>query len=60
MKAEIKGKNLVITIPFDETGTKSGSGKSLVHATTRGNAKTDVEVGGKPLTIGLNAYTSAA
>lgn len=58
MNAEIKGKNLVITLPFNPKGTVSGSGKSNVHATTRGNKSLDVAgVPGGVLTIGINAYT---
>jgi hypothetical protein len=58
MKVEIKDGNLVITIPM-QTPTPSASGKTLVVASTRGNMKTDVQVNGKPVTIGLNAYISA-
>jgi hypothetical protein len=36
--------------------TPSASGKTLVVASTRGNAVTDVLVDGNPVTIGLNAY----
>ncbi len=35
------------------------TGKTLVHASTRGNLATTVLIKGKPLTIGLNAYTKA-
>jgi len=57
MTAEIKGNNLVITIPFDPKGAPSASGKTMVHSSTRGNASTTVEVNGKTLVVGLNAYT---
>jgi hypothetical protein len=39
-----------------EKPTRSASGKTLVVASTRGNAVTDVMVDGKPVTICLNAY----
>jgi hypothetical protein len=39
-----------------EKPTPSASGKTLVVASTRGNAVTTAEVDGKPITIGLNAY----
>ncbi len=55
MNAEIKGNNLVITIPMQEP-TPSASGKTLVVATTHGNTVTNATVKGKPVTIGLNAY----
>jgi hypothetical protein len=60
MKAEIvkngKEQNLVITLPLDMNGVASASGKTKVHASTRGNVKTSIEINGKPLTIGVNAY----
>ena len=60
MKAEIdSNNNLVIRIPM-QTPTPSSTGKTLVVATTRGNVKTDLTINGKPVTIGLNAYISAA
>jgi hypothetical protein len=39
-----------------EKPTPSASGKTLVVASTRGNAVTSAMVDGKPVTIGLNAY----
>ena len=58
MKAEIKGTDLVITIPMQEP-TPSASGKTLVIASTHGNQSTTLTVQGKPVTIGLNAYIKA-
>lgn len=58
MKAEIKGKDLVITIPMNAEPKPSASGKSLVVASTSGNVQTDLKVKGKNVTIGLNAYIS--
>ena len=58
MTAEIKGNNLVITLPFDEKGKPSASGKNINHASTGGNKETNVELNGKKLIIGVNAYTS--
>lgn len=55
MTVEIKGGKLCIEIDL-ETPTPSASGKTLVVASTRGNAVTDVKIDGKPVTIGLNAY----
>ncbi len=55
MTVEIKGNKLCIEIDL-ETPTPSASGKTLVVASTRGNAATDVKIDGKPVTIGLNAY----
>jgi len=59
LQAEIKNGKLVVTIDFDEKGQISASGKSRVHASTRGNQATSTLVNGKPLTIGLNAYTKS-
>ncbi len=58
MKVEIdkESNELVIRIPLQEP-TPSASGKTLVVASSRGNKETDVRVDGKPVYIGLNAYT---
>lgn len=50
-------KTLILEIPFSKKGKESKSGKSLVHASTNGNVEADLEVGGKTLTVGINAYT---
>jgi len=55
MTVEIKNNKLIIEIDLEKP-TPSASGKTLVVASTRGNAVTDVLVDGKPVTIGLNAY----
>lgn len=55
--AEVKNGKLIITLDLDETGKRSTSGKSTVHASTRGNMTTACLVNGKPLIIGVNAYT---
>ncbi|HCD36807.1 hypothetical protein EKD00_07600 [Chlorobium phaeovibrioides] len=57
MKVEIRDGKLCIEIDLEKP-TLSSSGKTLVVASTRGNAVTDVLVDGKPVTIGLNAYIS--
>ena len=55
MKVEIRDNKLFIEIDLEKP-TPSSSGKTLVVASTRGNTVTDVEIDGKPITIGLNAY----
>ena len=55
MHATIEGKKLIIEIDL-ETPTPSASGKTLVVASSHGNAATTAIVDGKPLIIGLNAY----
>lgn len=59
MKAEIKGKKLIIEIDLDEERKPSASGKSLVVASTRGNVTTDVKVDSKPLVVAVNAYVKS-
>ncbi len=54
---KIEGEMLVIRIPMQKP-TRSGSGKTLVVASSHGNIKTDILVEGKPLTVGVNAYIS--
>jgi hypothetical protein len=57
MTARIEKNKLIIEIEFNEQGTISKSGSSRVHASTRGNQPSNVQVNGKTLVIGLNAYT---
>jgi hypothetical protein len=54
---EVKGGKLIITLDMNETGERSTSGKTMVHASTHGNIATSVIVNGKPLVVGVNAYT---
>jgi len=55
MTVEIKNNKLIIEIDLEKP-TPSSSGKTLVVASTRGNAVTNVLVDSKPVIIGLNAY----
>lgn len=55
MTVEIKGDKLCIEIDLQKP-EPSSSGKTLVVASTKGNVVTNVQVDGKPVTIGLNAY----
>jgi hypothetical protein len=55
MKAEIKEGKLVITLDYDKKGITSVSGKSMLHASTKGN--TPVSLDGKVVKIGVNAYS---
>jgi len=58
MRVEIdeKANELVVRIPM-QAPQPSASGKTLVVASTRGNKETSAQVNGKPVYIGLNAYT---
>jgi len=55
MQVKIENDELVIRIPLTEP-RPSSSGKTLIVASTGGNVRTDVEVKGKPVFLGLNAY----
>jgi hypothetical protein len=55
MKAEIKNGQLIITIPLSSP-VPSRTGKTLVVASTHGNQVTNVEIDGKKLIVGVNAY----
>lgn len=57
MTVEKRDNKLIIEIDLEKP-TPSSSGKTLVVASTRGNTVTNVEIDGKPITIGLNAYIS--
>jgi hypothetical protein len=52
------GDVLVIRIPIAQA-TPSASGKTLVVASTRGNQKTGLQIDGKDLYVGVNAYVYA-
>jgi hypothetical protein len=52
------GDMLVIRIPIAKA-TPSASGKTLVVASTRGNQKTGIQIDGKDLYLGVNAYVYA-
>ena len=54
-QAKIENNELVIRIPLEEP-KPSSSGKTLIVASMGGNVQTDVEVNGKPVFVGLNAY----
>ncbi len=54
-KVEVRNNTLVIELPISPGPSKSG--KSLVIATTRGNVTTSATHNGKPITLGVNAYT---
>lgn len=53
ISAEVNGDTLTLTIKVVRPGTPSASGKTMVHASTRGNVK----IPGTDLTLGLNLYS---
>jgi hypothetical protein len=53
-----QAKTLTLVLDLQDP-TPSASGKTLVIATTHGNVPSDVQIDGKPLIIGVNAYIRA-
>ena len=57
MSINQKAKTLTVTLPLSVGPSKSG--KTTVIASSRGNQTfKDVTFDGKPVTVGLNAYTA--
>jgi polysaccharide deacetylase 2 family uncharacterized protein YibQ len=54
--AEVKGNQIVITMPFDPKGTPSKTGKTMVVASTNGNQKVKAKGYDKEISIGCNVY----
>lgn len=57
-KVDEQKKVLIITVDLQEP-TPSASGKTLVVATTHGNQPSGINVQGKALIVGVNAYLRA-
>lgn len=55
METRIEDGKLIIVLPLQKP-QPSVSGKTLVVASTHGNMPTEVNVDGKTLIIGVNAY----
>jgi len=55
LEAKIENNELVIRIPLEKP-KPSSSGKTLIVASTGGNVQTAVEVNGRAVFVGLNAY----
>jgi hypothetical protein len=58
MTAKIENGLLIITLPM-QTPAPSSTGKTLVVASSHGNTKTDLQVDGKTVRIGVNAFIEA-
>jgi hypothetical protein len=56
LTAAIEGEYLVIRVPMNTRPTPSSTGKTLVIASSHGNKQTDLEIDGKPVVVGVNAY----
>ena len=55
MSAKMEGGKLIVSIDLAPAGERSKSGKTATVASSHGNQV--VLIDGKPVTIGLNAYT---
>jgi hypothetical protein len=51
-------KFLVITLPISDDGALSSTGKTESYGTTHGNVSSGIMKNGKPLMVGVNAFTS--
>jgi hypothetical protein len=58
MKVTINEKAGTVTVVLPLTPGPSKSGKSMVIASTRGNQTSTAVYNGKPVTVGVNAYTA--
>ena len=57
-KLDNEAKTLTLVLDLQEP-TPAASGKTLVVATTHGNVPTEIQIDGKPLIVGVNAYIRA-
>jgi hypothetical protein len=56
LTASIEDGCLVIRVPMNGTPVRSATGKTLVVASSHGNKETEVQVQGRPVFVGVNAY----
>jgi hypothetical protein len=56
LTAAIEDGFLVIRVPLNPTPTRSATGKSLIVASSHGSKQTELEIDGKPVIVGVNAY----
>jgi hypothetical protein len=56
LTASIEDGFLVIRVPLNPTPTRSSSGKTLVVASSHGNKQTELEIEGRAVVVGVNAY----
>ncbi len=57
-KLDEEAKTLTLVLDLQDP-TPSASGKTLVIATTHGNVPSDMQIDGKPVIVGVNAYIRA-
>jgi hypothetical protein len=58
LTASIEDECLVIRVPLNSKPTPSSTGKTLVVASSHGNKRTEVEIDGKLVIVGVNAYVA--
>jgi hypothetical protein len=56
LTATVEDGYLVIRVPLNPTPTRSATGKTLAVASSHGTKQTELEVEGKPVIVGVNAY----
>ena len=59
LTASIEDGFLVIKVPLNPKPTRSSTGKTLVVASSHGNKHTELQIDGKPVIVGVNAYGGA-
>ena len=59
MNATIKDGKLTIVLDVNKERTASASGKTLQVASSHGNQPTAIQIDGKPVIVGVNAYIKA-
>lgn len=59
MIVTVKGNKLIIEMDMEANPAPSKSGKTVVVASSHGNAPTTAQYNGKPIVVGVNAYVRA-
>jgi hypothetical protein len=55
LRYEVRDGRLILSIPFDKDGVPSSTGKTTIHASTRGNQP--ISVDGHVVHVGVNVYS---
>jgi hypothetical protein len=56
LTATVEDGYLVIRVPLNPTPTRSATGKTLVVASSHGNKETELQIEGRSVYVGINAY----
>ncbi len=57
VKLNTEKHQIIITLPYTDDGVVSGSGKTMVHATTHGNKPAPTQIAGHDVFVGVNVYS---